>query len=32
MNTEYPHFEYDIEPDGLTLAKRADGGNIMTDG
>ena len=32
MTTEYPHFEYDIEIDGLTLAKLADGGNFMTDG
>ena len=32
MTTEDPHFECDIEPDGLTLAKIANGGNVMTDG
>ena len=32
MTTEYSHFECDIEPDGLTFAKLADGRNVMTDG
>ena len=32
MTTEYPYFECDIEPDGFTLAKIADGVNVMTDG
>ena len=32
MTTEYPHFECDIEPDELTLAKLDWGGNVMTDG
>ena len=32
MTMEYPYFECDIEPDGLTLAKLANGRNFMTDG
>ena len=32
MITDYPHFECDIEPDRLTLAKLSDGGNVITDG
>ena len=32
MATEYPNFECGIEPDVLTLAKLADGVNVMTDG
>ena len=32
ITTEYPYFECDIEPDGSTLAKLADGGNVVTDG
>ena len=32
MTTEYSYFECDIEPDELTLAELADGGNVITDG
>ena len=32
MTSEYPHFECDIGPYELTLAKIEDGGNVMTDG
>ena len=32
MATEYPNFECGIEPDVLTLAKLANGGNFITDG
>ena len=31
MTTQYPHFECDIEPDGFTIAKLADGRNVMMD-
>ena len=32
MTAKYPHFKCDIEPDGLTLVKLDNGGNVMTDG
>ena len=31
MTTEYSYFECDFEPDELTLAELADGGNVITD-
>ena len=31
MTTEYPYYECEIEPDGLTPAKLANDGNVMTD-
>ena len=32
MTTEYSYFECDIEPDELTLAELAYGGNVITNG
>ena len=32
MTMEYPHFECDIEPYGLTIATLANGKNVMIDG
>ena len=32
LTRDYPDYEHNINPDGLTLAKLGDGGNSMTDG
>ena len=32
LTRDYPDYEHNINPNGLTLAKLGDGGNAMTDG
>ena len=32
LTRDYPDYEHNINPNGLTLAKLGDGGNVMTDG